>query len=467
MSNLKKNVSKGMVALAIGTMVSSANESIEALAETTCSTEEECKNLINETKQELSQLEKETAEKEKDLTIVEENLGVLITRIEQTQAKIKQTEAEIKAKESEISQSENQLKLLEGEITNLKGVVSTRMRMSQRLSRTNIFLDWISEATSLVDLIRSLQIINHFAENDSQQMDNLRALVKEQNQLMTTLKSQREALNEVKVTLEADQKQLAKDQQALEIKKAETQKQIQALESEKLSAEEVLDIAQSQKALLEKLAAEEEARRQEEERRRQEEEQKRQEEEQKRQEEANSGSSGSSSGSSGSSSSGSSSGSSGSSSSGSSSGSSGSSSSGVPIASTFIIPLKTGYVSCEFMCYPDHTGIDLGNSGNTNTPVLATASGVVTHSGWHHAYGNHVMITHNINGKIMTTVYAHMHTAPYVSVGDIVSQGQQLGTMGNTGNSQGAHLHFEMYEGYYNYPYAVNPRKYIHFPSRW
>ena len=216
MSNLKKNVSKGMVALAIGTMVSSANESIEALAETTCSTEEECKNLINETKQELSQLEKETAEKEKDLTIVEENLGVLITRIEQTQAKIKQTEAEIKAKESEISQSENQLKILEGEITNLKGVVSTRMRMSQRLSRTNIFLDWISEATSLVDLIRSLQIINHFAENDSQQMDNLRALVKEQNQLMTTLKSQREALNEVKATLEADQKQLAKDQQALQ-----------------------------------------------------------------------------------------------------------------------------------------------------------------------------------------------------------------------------------------------------------
>lgn len=77
------------------------------------------------------------------------------------------------------------------------------------------------------------------------------------------------------------------------------------------------------------------------------------------------------------------------------------------------------------------------------------------------------MITHNVNGQILTTVYAHMHSAPYVSVGQQVSRGTQLGTMGNTGNSFGAHLHFEVYEGYYNYPYAVNPRNYISFPSSW
>ena len=133
----------------------------------------------------------------------------------------------------------------------------------------------------------------------------------------------------------------------------------------------------------------------------------------------------------------------------------------------FIIPLKTGYVSCEFMCYSNHTGIDLGNSGDTSTPVLAAASGTVIRSGWHAAYGWHVMISHNMDGKIITTVYAHMHSKPLVSVGQQINQGTQLGTMGNTGNSFGAHLHFEMYDGYYNYPYAVNPRKYINFPSRW
>lgn len=138
----------------------------------------------------------------------------------------------------------------------------------------------------------------------------------------------------------------------------------------------------------------------------------------------------------------------------------------------FGIPLATGYVSCEFACYIDkngipHNGIDLGNYGNTSTPVVASASGKVIRSGWHNAYGNYVIISHNINGKVYTTLYAHMHTRPMVSVGDYVSKGQQLGTMGTTGNSSGPHLHFELYEGYYNWPHSVNPRKYINFPSRW
>ena len=212
-----------------------------------------------------------------------------------------------------------------------------------------------------------------------------------------------------------------------------------------MSVEEAKAIAEEQKALLERLAEEERKRQEEEERKKQE---ALQQQQQQQQQGSNSGSSNSG----------------------------GSSSSGpssiIPVSSTFVIPLQTGYVTCEFGCYVDskgiaHNGIDLGNRGNTSTPVLASASGIVTRSGWHHAYGNHLMITHNINGQIYTTVYAHLHTTPYVSVGTVVSQGQQVGTMGNTGNSFGAHLHFELYEGYYNYPYSVNPRKYINFPSHW
>lgn len=138
----------------------------------------------------------------------------------------------------------------------------------------------------------------------------------------------------------------------------------------------------------------------------------------------------------------------------------------------FGIPLATGYVSCEFACYVDangvpHNGIDMGNYGNTSTPVVASASGKVVRSGWHKSYGNHVIISHNINGQVYTTLYAHMHKAPMVQTGDYVSKGQQLGTMGNSGNSFGAHLHFELYEGYYNWPHSVNPRQYINFPAHW
>ena len=82
-------------------------------------------------------------------------------------------------------------------------------------------------------------------------------------------------------------------------------------------------------------------------------------------------------------------------------------------------------------------------------------------------YGNWVVITHNINGQVFTTLYAHLHQSPFVSVGDLVSQGTILGTMGNTGNSFGAHLHFEIYVGAMNWPHAQNPRNFIHFPASW
>lgn len=444
----KKTWSKGVLASGVMLMTLAQTQDVEILAETTCSTEEECQVLINETQKEIEQLEEETKKKTEDLTVVEESIEMLMDRIDETELKIKKTTSEIKVKESEIKTSETTLKALELDISDLKEVVGVRMRVSQRLTRSNIILNWLSEATSLAELIRSIQTVNHFASNDAIQMEKLKGLVMEQNQLMETLKVQKTSLTKAKEELEESRQQLAMDQKALEAKRNAVKKEIQVLESEKLSAEEAKEIAEEQKALLERLAAEEERRRQEEEERKKQEAMQQQQQasvstsENSEDENLNA-------------------------STGSNDSTSSDPSTVIPSSATFRIPLATGYVSCEFMCYPGHNGIDLGNGGNTSTPVLATASGIVTRSGWHHAYGNHVMITHNIDGKIYTTVYAHMHTTPYVKVGDVVYQGQQVGTMGNTGNSTGAHLHFELYEGYYNYPYSVNPRKYINFPSRW
>lgn len=92
---------------------------------------------------------------------------------------------------------------------------------------------------------------------------------------------------------------------------------------------------------------------------------------------------------------------------------------------------------------PNHNGIDF--SEGVNEPIHASASGVVSRSYVSDSYGEVVFIKHNINGQQYETVYAHMLTGSrLVQENDNVIQGQQIGIMGNTGDSQGIHLHFEM-----------------------
>ena len=94
---------------------------------------------------------------------------------------------------------------------------------------------------------------------------------------------------------------------------------------------------------------------------------------------------------------------------------------------------------------PDyHTGVDI--AAPVGTPILAAGDGVVIDAGYRGAYGNLIHIKHNINGKTMSTVYAHL-SSMNVSDGDTVKQGQIIGGMGSTGNSTGSHLHFEIQNG--------------------
>ena len=137
----------------------------------------------------------------------------------------------------------------------------------------------------------------------------------------------------------------------------------------------------------------------------------------------------------------------------------------VETSGKFIIPMPEGYVSCEWDCYSGHKGIDLGNNGDETTPIIASASGVVTRSGWHDAFGWHTIIKHNIDGQEYHTLYAHMRENAMVSVGQQVTQAQHIGYMGNTGNSFGAHLHFQIHEGEYSTSTRVNPRKYLELPG--
>jgi murein DD-endopeptidase MepM/ murein hydrolase activator NlpD len=84
-----------------------------------------------------------------------------------------------------------------------------------------------------------------------------------------------------------------------------------------------------------------------------------------------------------------------------------------------------------------HAGVDL--AAPEGTPIRAAESGRVILMGWTGGYGNYTCIAH---GGALSTCYAHQSRYG-TSVGASVSQGQVIGYVGNTGNSTGAHLHFE------------------------
>lgn len=102
---------------------------------------------------------------------------------------------------------------------------------------------------------------------------------------------------------------------------------------------------------------------------------------------------------------------------------------------------------------PWHTGIDIDSRSGWD--IWASDGGTVVTAtyGWGGGYGNHIIIDH---GNGYQTLYGHLSSLD-VSVGQYVSQGQRLGTMGSTGWSTGPHLHFEIrYGGSY-----LNPLNYL------
>lgn len=89
-----------------------------------------------------------------------------------------------------------------------------------------------------------------------------------------------------------------------------------------------------------------------------------------------------------------------------------------------------------------HPAIDI--AGATGDAVFASDSGVIVFSGWSNfGYGYLVVIDH---GNGYQTAYAHL-SAISVGCGQSVFQGSAIGAVGNTGNSAGSHLHFELSYG--------------------
>lgn len=102
-----------------------------------------------------------------------------------------------------------------------------------------------------------------------------------------------------------------------------------------------------------------------------------------------------------------------------------------------------------------HKGLDIGakTPGKAGNKIVSSFQGKVVFSGFHKgsspskSYGYLVVVNHTVNKKNVQTWYAHLNKQPVVKNGDAIKEGQKVGEMGQTGNSQGVHLHFETRNG--------------------
>ena len=291
-------------------------------------------------------------------------------------------------------------------------------------------MDVLLSSKSLTDLISNYYMISEVAEADMKLMENIENEEKEIEEAKTTLEQNKQELDNSKIQKENMSQQL-------QVAKNEKSQYVSQLSQEEQDLQEEIDqLTQDNQKILNDIRVAQEK-------------YKKQLEELANKKPSNSGGNSSSSGS------------------GSSGG--GSSNSGTSNPGGFIRPVNGGTVTCNgyYSSGKFHGAIDYGV--NVGTPVYAAADGVVlTTNNLTTSYGTYVVIQH-ANG--LQTWYAHGTPGSIcVSPGQSVAQGQMIMKSGNSGNSSGAHLHFEVRKAPYTYSYSatkygddcrVNPNLYF------
>ncbi len=354
---------------------------------------------------------------------------------------VAQKKAEIRATEEKIQKLQEQIKKYEAKMKAQEELMKDRMATMQKNGGSSVnWAEFIFGSKDFGDLITRMITAGTIQENDQQIFEEYEATKEKLAKAQAELKAERDSLVKQKEELEKRQKELDQKmkERAAKIKKLEAEKV--KFESKLMSLQEMEDTLKAQEQAIQ---AEIEAQR------RAEEEARRAAAEAaaaKKQQSASSNSNNSGS----------------------------SASVSTPVASApasggmFQRPasgrLSQGWGAASGANgYSFHNGLDI--AGPVGTPIYAAQTGTVLRAGWGGAYGNHVMIAHVINGQVWTTVYAHMSSVS-VKAGQRVSQGQNLGGMGSTGNSTGSHLHFEIHRGGYSYSSSsagstVNPASFF------
>lgn len=384
-----------------------------------------------------NQLNSSISNKENAISANEEKQQKLLDQIQALNAEIESTNSSIKSVLAEIQSTNAEIKELEGTIEELLRKIEERDLLLQDRARaiqaggSVSYLDVLLGSNSFVDFIDRFSAVNALLEADRQ-------IIRDQKQDKQTLEEQKQVLESKRQKLEEQKAKLERLKASLDGQKKEKNTLVEQLEKEqaKLKSEKVLLEKEYSEAL--EISAELQQQIISEQNRLA---------EVARQQEAKRKAAAAAAAAAG------------------NSGSGGSTVNAPASDGTWIKPtngrLTSPYGWRNLGAGPEfHYGVDLANK--TGTPIWAAADGVVSYAAPLSSYGNVVILTHSIDGKIYTTVYAHL-SAFNVSVGDEVSQGQQIAAMGSTGRSTGPHLHFEVHIGSWQGQAvgSVNPLKYI------
>lgn len=372
----------------------------------------ELKSSINEKSSSINEIEDK-------LQSLMNQINDLVEKIDKTNAQIKEVNADIEKANAEIAELEKNIAELEKKIEERNELLEDRARAIQ-VSGNVSYIDVLLGASSFVDFIDRFSAVTTLLDAD-------RKIMREQKADKAKLEDDKAVLENTKKALEKNQAQLTSLKSSLDSQKAEKNTLLSQLESEqgklegekKLLEEQYSEAVSVSKDIQSKIASEQKRIA----------EIARQEALKKAQQSPSNGGT-------------------------------------VDVSSGTWTKPTNGRLTSPFgwrnlgSGNEFHYGVDLANS--IGTTIVAANDGVVSYAGSLSTYGNVIMITHYVDGKQWTTVYAHLSSIQ-VSVGQSVNKGGKIGLMGNTGRSYGSHLHFEIHNGPWvsGRPHAQNPLNYI------
>ncbi len=441
-----------------------AEESLGSLTDQKASLSEREKELQAKREQASQSLKEQETQKE----LLREQIGVKSQQIAVNQQMVGALQEQIDQRTADIENAEVRIGVLKQQIGEQSRALRARLRAVSKGSSLFFSLSFLLDSSSYTDYLLGSKLMERISERDQQMMDLLESNLRDVRQTEDVLEEDRVALKERHTQAQSLQEETEADKKALQALYAEADHLAQRFSGEMAGYDDDIAELQAQQAamqskidgIMEQLAAEEEAHRQE---------QQQQEEQTPPPEEENNG---------GDNPQGDNPGNGESNEGDPENGGNGENNEGDPEdgesggddaennggsgytpptfqSGSMMWPAPTCKVitsSFKSRWGRQHYGVDIALYGDAEgEPIVAAADGTVVYVNkydtWGGGYGLHMMIDHgyDASGRRILTLYGHASEI-IAYEGQEVSAGDRIGSIGNTGNSFGAHLHFEVRE---------------------